>query len=295
MTVTTHDPQIGFIIIDLQRGIVVSLPTVHPAAEVVEHASALADAFRRHGLPVVLVSIGGGPSGRAKQAPSRSLALGTARGGDRQRNAEPISYMLGPRSHLRACGSNMALTSSTGAIAAEKMSQEGFHVVAKIGVLMIVLSFGVAGCAQTGASSATRPEKAAEPVAASGTAFPGMNSNGEVIDASKVESGHGQKVHGINDYDGEITGIPAPNSKFTQLQIGMGMRQAIDIAGQPTDQGAYVTGKAFIPFYFGGDRHRFELVYKGQGRLIFAGGSLGNYTGGNLIWIIHCATEPGYR
>lgn len=43
------------------------------------------------------------------------------------------------------------------------------------------------------------------------------------------------------------------------------------------------------------DRHRFEMVYKGQGRLIFAGGSLGNFTGGNLIWIIHNAGEGGYR
>jgi hypothetical protein len=122
-----------------------------------------------------------------------------------------------------------------------------------------------------------------------------MNANGEVIDASKVESGYGQKVKGINDFEGEITGIPAPNSKFTQLQIGMGMKQATDIAGPPTDQGAYMTGKAWIPFYFGSDRHRFELVYKGQGRLIFAGGSIGDFTGGNLIWIIHSASEPGYR
>jgi hypothetical protein len=75
----------------------------------------------------------------------------------------------------------------------------------------------------------------------------------------------------------------------------MGMKQVTDIAGPPTDQGAYITGKAFIPFYFGSDRHRFELIYKGEGRLIFAGGSFGNFNSGNLIWIIHCATEPGYR
>ena len=122
-----------------------------------------------------------------------------------------------------------------------------------------------------------------------------MNAEGEVIDPSKVESGHGQTVKGINDFEGEITGIPAPNSRFSQLKIGMGIRQAMDICGSPTDQGAYITGKAFIPFYFGSDRHRFELLYKGQGRLIFAGGSLGDYSGGNLIWIINSAAEPGYR
>lgn len=155
--------------------------------------------------------------------------------------------------------------------------------------------FVLVGNAQDGSNSSQAPDAAKAPVASSDKAPPGMNSNGEVIDASKVERGHGQEVKGINDFDGEITGVPAPNSKFTQLQIGMSMKQVTDIAGQPTDQGAYITGKAFIPFYFGSDRHRFEFVYKGEGRLIFAGGSLGNMSGGNLIWIIHCATEPGTR
>jgi len=75
----------------------------------------------------------------------------------------------------------------------------------------------------------------------------------------------------------------------------MSARQVTDIAGQPTDQGAYVTGKAFIPFYFGSDRHRFEMTYKGQGRLIFAGGGMGDFSSGNLIWIIHNPNESGYR
>jgi hypothetical protein len=175
------------------------------------------------------------------------------------------------------------------------MNEEGRNVFTKIGAFVLVLSFAVVGSAQTGGNAPASADTTQAPAAASGKAAPGMNSNGEVIDASKVEAGHGQKVKGINDFEGEITGIPAADSKFTQLQIGMGMKQVTDIAGPPTDQGAYITGKAFIPFYFGSDRHRFELVYKGEGRLIFAGGSLGNFSGGNLIWIIHCATEPGYR
>lgn len=107
----------------------------------------------------------------------------------------------------------------------------------------------------------------------------------------------GDTVHvkGINDWEGDITGKPGAGSRFTRLTIGMGMRQVTDIAGQPTDQGAYVTGKAWIPFYFGSDRYRHELVYKGQGRLIFAGGSAGDWSNGHLIWIIHNAAEPGYR
>jgi hypothetical protein len=164
-------------------------------------------------------------------------------------------------------------------------------------VAMVIFSAVLAGCAQTGGTASTRPDSNTESGSKSTKIKigPGMNANGEVIDATKVESGYGQKVKGINDFEGEVTGIAVPNGKFSQLQIGMGIRQAMDIAGPPTDQGAYITGKAFIPFYFGSDRSRFELVYKGQGRLIFAGGSVGNLSGGNLIWIINSATETGYR
>jgi nicotinamidase-related amidase len=54
-------------VIDLQKGIA-GLPTVHPMGEVVKHAGALADAFRRRGLPVVLVNVDGGAPGRAEQS-----------------------------------------------------------------------------------------------------------------------------------------------------------------------------------------------------------------------------------
>ncbi|MCK6433794.1 MAG: hypothetical protein L6Q68_12290 [Aquabacterium sp.] len=155
------------------------------------------------------------------------------------------------------------------------------------------------GCVTTSSKPDTG-STAAAPAAATAAAQPpkvkpGMNERGEVVDSSKVESGSGTTVKGLGDWEGEITGKPAPGSKFTRLQIGMSMRQAVDLVGQPTDQGAYVTGKAWIPFYFGSDRHRYEMVFKGQGRLIFAGGSLGDFTGGNLIWIIHNAKEGGYR
>lgn len=152
------------------------------------------------------------------------------------------------------------------------------------------------------AAAPTAPAAAAAPAAAGAAAAasragakPGMDAQGNVIDSTKIEAGSGRTVKGINDYEGEITGNPAPGSKFTQLQIGMSLKQVTDIVGQPTDQGAYVTGKAFIPFYFGGDRTRIELAYKGQGRLIFAGGNLGNISGGNLTWIIHNANDTGYR
>jgi hypothetical protein len=115
-----------------------------------------------------------------------------------------------------------------------------------------------------------------------------------VVDPKKVEAGYGQTVKGINDWEGEITGKPAPGSKFGQLQIGMSWGQVQGLLGVPSDQGSYITGKAFIPFFFGSDRYRHELVYKGQGRLVFAG-SAGFDMNAHLVWIIHSANETGVR
>jgi hypothetical protein len=113
---------------------------------------------------------------------------------------------------------------------------------------------------------------------------------------AKAESPNDTRtVKGINGWEGEISGKPTRGSKFTKLQIGMSMKQVVDLIGQPTDQGTYETGKAWIPYYYGSDRYRYELVYKRHGRLIFAGGSSGDSSSGNLISIIHNAQESGYR
>lgn len=66
MTMTTLDARTALLVIDLQKGIV-ALPMAHPVGEVVRRASAMADAFRRHGLPVVLVRVTGVAPGRAEQ------------------------------------------------------------------------------------------------------------------------------------------------------------------------------------------------------------------------------------
>ena len=56
MALTTLDAKTALIVIDLQRGIV-ALPVVHPASEIVQRSVAVLDAFRRHGLPVVLANV----------------------------------------------------------------------------------------------------------------------------------------------------------------------------------------------------------------------------------------------
>jgi hypothetical protein len=160
------------------------------------------------------------------------------------------------------------------------------HRTAQLAALLAAVA-ALAGCetvkSVTGQSPSPAPAAAAAPAPAPAAA------------AKPAAAGDTVRVKGINDWEGDITGKPAAGSKFTRLQIGMGMRQVTDIVGQPTDQGAYVTGKAWIPFYFGSDRYRHEMVYKGQGRLIFAGGSVGDWANGNLIWIIHNGAEGGYR
>jgi uncharacterized protein YceK len=122
---------------------------------------------------------------------------------------------------------------------------------------------------------------------------PGMNEKGEVIDSTKVEPGSGTKVTGIDGLEGEIVGKPAKNSKFTQLQIGMTNNQVIKLIGEPTTQAKRVTGKIYIPMYFGKDRNRLMMIYKGQGRLVFSGGSYGNENAFTLLYVIHNANESG--
>jgi nicotinamidase-related amidase len=66
MALTTLDPITALIIVDLQKGIV-GLPVIHPIADIIGRARALADAFRERELPVVLVNVAGGAPGRTEQ------------------------------------------------------------------------------------------------------------------------------------------------------------------------------------------------------------------------------------
>jgi nicotinamidase-related amidase len=63
MPLTTLEPTVALVVIDLQRG-VVTIPTAHPMGPVVENSAALAQAFRAQGMPVVLVNVTGVAPGR---------------------------------------------------------------------------------------------------------------------------------------------------------------------------------------------------------------------------------------
>jgi nicotinamidase-related amidase len=68
MAVTKLDPKTALLVIDLQKGIV-GLPTAHPTDKVVKLARQMIDAFRRHHLPIVLVNVAGGATGRTDSQP----------------------------------------------------------------------------------------------------------------------------------------------------------------------------------------------------------------------------------
>jgi nicotinamidase-related amidase len=60
---TKLDSAAALVVIDLQKGIA-SLPTVHPASEIIGRTAQLARTFRERGLPVVLVNVTGRAPGR---------------------------------------------------------------------------------------------------------------------------------------------------------------------------------------------------------------------------------------
>lgn len=88
--------------------------------------------------------------------------------------------------------------------------------------------------------------------------------------------------------------VPIPaTSKFTAVTIGMSRGEVEDKIGQPNDFSSYVTGKAWNPFYYGGDTHRMAARYKGEGVIVYAPHSRYASTY-KVIRIEYNADEPGY-
>ena len=65
--------------------------------------------------------------------------------------------------------------------------------------------------------------------------------------------------------------------------------QVRNILGDPDNANAYVTGKAWIPFYYGTDTTRTDWMYKGMGRVVY---SRNQYSGAlKVIRIIYNPKE----
>ena len=86
-----------------------------------------------------------------------------------------------------------------------------------------------------------------------------------------------------------MVGTPAANSKFAKLQIGMTMREVTGLIGGPDDMIRHETGKRWIPFYFGNDAQRLQVIYKGEGCLTYTGG---NVFGGGDSELIRITAAP---
>jgi hypothetical protein len=83
---------------------------------------------------------------------------------------------------------------------------------------------------------------------------------------------HDGSLTNASEGDG-IVGTPAPNSKFAKVQLGMNIGEVGRLIGGGDDQNHYPTGKGWIPFYFGSDTQRIEVLYRGEGCLTFTGGN----------------------
>lgn len=84
---------------------------------------------------------------------------------------------------------------------------------------------------------------------------------------------------------------PPSGSSLAKVQRGMSAEQVREILGEPTSTNAYMTGKAFIPFYYGTDTARTDWKYKGLGRVVF---SRNQYTGSlKVIRVDYNPNESG--
>ena len=72
----------------------------------------------------------------------------------------------------------------------------------------------------------------------------------------------------------------------------MSEAQVVEILGPPTSQQNYVTGKAWIPYYYGPDTGRLDYRYKGLGIVVF---SRNRYSGqAQVVRIDSDPNEDGY-
>jgi hypothetical protein len=85
-----------------------------------------------------------------------------------------------------------------------------------------------------------------------------------------------------------------PDSIFAKVTMGEERDQVFATIGQPNSVNTYQTGKAFIPFHYGGgDDVRMAAHYKGVGVITFGNDSA--YTSGYSVVDIHYdPNEPGY-
>lgn len=63
---------------------------------------------------------------------------------------------------------------------------------------------------------------------------------------------------------------PPASSPLAKVELGMNDYQVRKVLGDPDNARAYITGKSWIPFYYGTDTSRMDWMYKGMGRVVFS-------------------------
>ena len=141
------------------------------------------------------------------------------------------------------------------------------------------LTLLISACSSTSrAPEAAAPAASATP-AATATAPAAAPAAAAKSDTRIVKSRDGS-------YTGELIGTAAPTSKFAKLQIGMSMNETQELLGRAPDRmHTYESGKRWIPFYYGNDARRMQVLYKGEGCMIFTGGNIWGGGAGDLLTI----------
>ena len=66
------------------------------------------------------------------------------------------------------------------------------------------------------------------------------------------------------------------DSAFSKVVMRSSEVEVRKVLGEPDNTSSYMTGKIFIPFYFGTDAFRADWLYAGQGRIVFSRGAWGD-------------------
>ncbi|HTO52970.1 MAG TPA: hypothetical protein VMR50_06240 [Myxococcota bacterium] len=114
----------------------------------------------------------------------------------------------------------------------------------------LALSLGLAGCAHKNES---QPQTQTQTQSSS----PAKSSSSGSSSSATTEAAPAAK--------------PIPKGHiFGKITTGMSDSDVRKILGEPTDRRDYVTGKAFIPYYYGSDTSRSDWIYKGKGHIVFS-------------------------
>ena len=160
----------------------------------------------------------------------------------------------------------------------------------KMSLALVTVSIAaLAGCASststtTTSSAGQAPAGTAAPATSPGAAAarPAANAPSPYGPTRTVKSRDGR-------FDGEIVGSVAPGSRFAKLQIGMTYEEVTALIGAPDNMVRHETGKRWIPFYYGNDSQRLQVLYRREGCLTFTGGNVFGGGGNELVRIT--ATE----